>query len=118
MSIDLVPKFPHMLDSKRKEIKCRVEESFYEELRECIHRRRSSQQDAVLEGLRLWMGVEPGEDHPSSKEQEMLESFLTFVRSAPKEDIHLVQSLIARFTKQAAEQATPKGGLVGKVSGL
>jgi hypothetical protein len=104
-----------MVDSKRKEITGRVDYSFYEELRECIHRRRSSQQDAVLEGLRMWMGVEPGEDKPSAKEQEMLEAFLGFLRSAPKEDIHLVQSLIARFTKQAQERAPAKGGPISKV---
>ena len=41
----------------------------------------------------------------SSKEQASVDQFLAFLRSAPKEDVHMVLSLMARFSSNLKENS-------------
>jgi hypothetical protein len=42
-------------DSKRKEVTARIDEDLFEELREKLHERRTTQQNAVVQGLTMWL---------------------------------------------------------------
>lgn len=78
--------------------------------------RKSSVQDAIVEGLTLWMGMELQPEKPPqySREQQLLiDQLMVFVSTAAEEDVRLLKSMLAAQSQlvKAKEKIWAKQGL-------
>ncbi len=103
-------------NSDLSNVKARVTPEFFEQMHAVINSRNSSVQEAIVEGLQLWMGKEPPkkEEPRYSREQQMLiDQLFLFLDQAAAEDVRLLKSMLAANAQliKAKEKIWAKQGL-------
>lgn len=100
---------------KKKEIKARVSQEFYDALDKVIFDRRASMQSAIFEGVKLWMGdeswVAPVPEVPryTKDQQRVVDEVLLYLQNASPSEVHLLRTMLAMKNKaSSASEAKPR----------